>query len=85
VPARREERHEAARAVQHGQLDINLTRLTQLGTVDTTVAAFLAAAVRSRCNIIIGGVNAEADTVRAPHPREQVRSAPTSCGLLNRS
>jgi Flp pilus assembly CpaF family ATPase len=49
---------------RHGQLDITLARLTQLGTVDTTVAAFLAAAVRSRCNIIItGGVNAGKTTL----------------------
>ncbi len=49
---------------RHGQLDITLVRLTQLGTVDTTVAAFLAAAVRSRCNIIItGGVNAGKTTL----------------------
>jgi hypothetical protein len=40
---------------RHGQLDITLDRLTELGTVDETVAAFLAAAVRSRCNIIICG------------------------------
>jgi Flp pilus assembly CpaF family ATPase len=49
---------------RHGQLDITLARLTQLGTVDTTVAAFLAAAVKSRCNIIItGGVNAGKTTL----------------------
>ncbi|MBO0832556.1 MAG: Flp pilus assembly complex ATPase component TadA, partial [Actinobacteria bacterium] len=34
---------------RHGQLDIDLARLIQLGTVDDTVAAFLTAAVRSRC------------------------------------
>jgi Flp pilus assembly CpaF family ATPase len=49
---------------RHGQIDVNLTRLTQLGTVDATVAAFLAAAVRSRCNVIItGGVNAGKTTL----------------------
>ena len=32
-----------------------MARLIQLGTIDTTVAAFLAAAVRSRCNIIVTG------------------------------
>jgi Flp pilus assembly CpaF family ATPase len=43
---------------RHGQLDITLDRLTQLGTLDNTVKEFLAAAVRSRCNIIVtGGVN----------------------------
>ena len=48
----------------HGQLDITLARLTELGTVDTTVAAFLAAAVKSRCNIVItGGVNAGKTTL----------------------
>lgn len=49
---------------RHGQLDVSLARLTQLGTVDPTVAAFLAAAVKSRCNIIItGGVNAGKTTL----------------------
>jgi Flp pilus assembly CpaF family ATPase len=49
---------------RHGQLDITLARLLQLGTVDQTVAAFLAAAVRSRCNIIVtGGVNAGKTTL----------------------
>jgi Flp pilus assembly CpaF family ATPase len=48
----------------HGQLDVTLAKLTQLGTVDSAVAAFLAAAVRSRCNIIItGGVNAGKTTL----------------------
>jgi Flp pilus assembly CpaF family ATPase len=49
---------------RHGQLDITLARLTKLGTVDTTIAAFLAAAVKARCNIIIaGGVNAGKTTL----------------------
>jgi Flp pilus assembly CpaF family ATPase len=49
---------------RHGQLDVTLARLIQLGTIDTTVAAFLAAAVRSRCNIIVtGGVNAGKTTM----------------------
>jgi Flp pilus assembly CpaF family ATPase len=62
---------------RHGQLDINLTRLTQLGTVDTTVAAFLAAAVRSRCNIIItGAVNAGKTTFRLAVPFNQLTSRP---------
>src|SRR5260370_16099963 len=44
---------------RHGQLDITLARLIQLGSIDTTLAGFLAAAVKSRCNIIVtGGVNA---------------------------
>jgi pilus assembly protein CpaF len=44
---------------RHGQIDVTLDRLIQLGSVDATLAAFLAAAVKSRCNIIItGGVNA---------------------------
>ena len=43
---------------RHGQLDATLARLTHLGTIDATLAAFLAAAVKSRCNIVVtGGVN----------------------------
>jgi Flp pilus assembly CpaF family ATPase len=49
---------------RHGHLDVSLARLMQLGTVDATVAGFLAAAVRSRCNIIVtGGVNAGKTTL----------------------
>jgi Flp pilus assembly CpaF family ATPase len=49
---------------RHGQLDVTLARLVQLGTLDTTLAAFLAAAVRSRCNIVVtGGVNAGKTTL----------------------
>jgi pilus assembly protein CpaF len=49
---------------RHGQLDITLSRLLQLGTVDQTVAAFLSAAVRSRFNVIVtGGVNAGKTTL----------------------
>jgi len=49
---------------RHGQIDVTLARLAELGTVDGTVAAFLAAAVRSRCNIIVtGGVNAGKTTM----------------------
>jgi Flp pilus assembly CpaF family ATPase len=49
---------------RHGQLDVTLSRLTDLGTVDATVAAFLAAAVRCRCNVIVtGGVNAGKTTM----------------------
>jgi Flp pilus assembly CpaF family ATPase len=43
---------------RHGHLDATLAMLVQLGTIDATLAAFLAAAVRSRCNIIVtGGVD----------------------------
>jgi Flp pilus assembly CpaF family ATPase len=49
---------------RHGQRDVSMARLIQLGTVDRTVAGFLAAAVRSRCNIIVtGGVNAGKTTL----------------------
>jgi Flp pilus assembly CpaF family ATPase len=49
---------------RHGQRDVTLARLIQLGTIDPTVARFLAAAVRSRCNIIVtGGVNAGKTTL----------------------
>ena len=49
---------------RHGQPDITLGRLVQLGSIDATVAAFLAAAVRGRCNIIVtGGVNAGKTTL----------------------
>jgi Flp pilus assembly CpaF family ATPase len=49
---------------RHGQPDITLGRLVQLGSIDATVAAFLSAAVRSRCNIIVtGGVNAGKTTM----------------------
>lgn len=49
---------------RHGHLDATLPRLVQLGTVDQTMAAFLAAAVRARCNIIVtGGVNAGKTTM----------------------
>ncbi len=49
---------------RHGHLDASLARLVQLGTIDQVLAAFLAAAVRSRCNIIVtGGVNAGKTTM----------------------
>ena len=49
---------------RHGQLDVTMARLVQLGTVDVTLASFLAAAVKSRCNIIVtGGVNAGKTTL----------------------
>jgi Flp pilus assembly CpaF family ATPase len=49
---------------RHGQIDVTLGRLMQLGTIDATLAAFLAAAVKSRCNVIVtGGVNAGKTTL----------------------
>ena len=49
---------------RHGQLDVTLTSLMKLGTVDSTLAEFLAAAVRSHCNVIItGSVNAGKTTL----------------------
>jgi Flp pilus assembly CpaF family ATPase len=56
---------------RHSQLDVTLATLTQLGTIDTVLAAFLAAAVRSRCNIIVtGGVNAGKTTMLRALARE---------------
>ena len=40
---------------RHGQIDITLGRLLQLGSIDPALAAFLSAAVRARCNIIVTG------------------------------
>jgi Flp pilus assembly CpaF family ATPase len=49
---------------RHGHLDASLPRMLQLGTIDATLAAFLAAAVRARSNIIVtGGVNAGKTTM----------------------
>jgi Flp pilus assembly CpaF family ATPase len=49
---------------RHGQVDITLARLIELGTIDPALAAFLAAAVKGRCNIIVtGGVNAGKTTL----------------------
>jgi Flp pilus assembly CpaF family ATPase len=49
---------------RHGQLDITLDGLIKLGTIDEIAAAFLAAAVRARCNIVVtGGVNAGKTTL----------------------
>jgi hypothetical protein len=54
---------------RHGQLDATLATLTHLGTIDATLAAFLAAAVKSRCNIIVtGGVNCGKPTIRLRQP-----------------
>jgi pilus assembly protein CpaF len=49
---------------RHGYRDITLDRLADLGTLDQTVHAFLAAAVRARLNLIVtGGVNAGKTTL----------------------
>jgi Flp pilus assembly CpaF family ATPase len=49
---------------RHGHLGATLARLTELGTIDPPLAAFLAAAVKSRCNIIVtGGVDAGKTTL----------------------
>jgi len=49
---------------RHGQLDVTLAGLIKLGTLDQVTAAFLAAAVKGRCNIIVtGGVNAGKTTL----------------------
>jgi Flp pilus assembly CpaF family ATPase len=49
---------------RHGQRDVTMPRLLELGTVDAALAAFLAAAVRARFNIIItGGVAAGKTTL----------------------
>ncbi len=63
---------------RHGQLDATLSSLIKLGTVDQVTAAFLAAAVRSRCNLIVtGGVNAGKTTLLRAlaseiHPSERI-------------
>ncbi len=49
---------------RHGQREVSMARLIQLGTIDATVAGFLSAAVKSRCNIIVtGAVNAGKTTL----------------------
>jgi len=49
---------------RHGYRDISLGRLADLGTLDQTLHAFLAAAVKARLNIIVtGGVNAGKTTL----------------------
>jgi Flp pilus assembly CpaF family ATPase len=63
---------------RHGHLDVTLRDLTTLGTVDQAMAGFLAAAVRSRCNIIVtGGANAGKTTLLRAlaseiHPSERI-------------
>jgi hypothetical protein len=56
----------------HGQPEITLARLLKLGTIDATLAALLAAAVKSGCNIIVaGGVNARQPRNRVSRHRCQ--------------
>ena len=63
---------------RHGQLDVTLSELIELGTIDQVIAGFLAAAVKSRCNIIVtGGVNAGKTTLLRAlaseiHPSERI-------------
>ncbi len=63
---------------RHGQLEVTLHDLIKLGTIDQAMAGFLAAAVRSRCNIIVtGGVNAGKTTLLRAlaseiHPSERI-------------
>jgi Flp pilus assembly CpaF family ATPase len=63
---------------RHGQLEVTLADLIKLGTIDQVTAAFLAAAVRSRCNVIVtGGVNAGKTTLLRAlaseiHPGERI-------------
>ena len=63
---------------RHGQLEVTLADLIKLGTIDQVTAGFLAAAVRSRCNIIVtGGVNAGKTTLLRAlaseiHPSERI-------------
>jgi Flp pilus assembly CpaF family ATPase len=62
----------------HGQLHVTLSSLVTLGTIDQVTAGFLAAAVKSRCNIIVtGGVNAGKTTLLRAlaseiHPSERI-------------
>jgi Flp pilus assembly CpaF family ATPase len=63
---------------RHGQLDVTLAQLIELGTIDQVIAGFLAAAVKSRCNIIVtGAVNAGKTTLLRAlaseiHPSERI-------------
>jgi Flp pilus assembly CpaF family ATPase len=63
---------------RHGQLDVTLADLVKLGTIDQVMAGFLAAAVKSKCNIIVtGGVSAGKTTLLRAlaseiHPSERI-------------
>ncbi|HEX9032397.1 MAG TPA: CpaF/VirB11 family protein [Streptosporangiaceae bacterium] len=72
---------------RHGQLDVTLSSLIRLGTIDQVTAAFLSAAVRSRCNIIVtGGVNVGKTTLLRAlaseiHPGERIATLETEYEL----
>ncbi len=72
---------------RHGQLDVTMASLIRLGTLDQVTAAFLAAAVKSRCNIIVtGGVNAGKTTLLRAlaseiHPSERIATLETEYEL----
>jgi Flp pilus assembly CpaF family ATPase len=72
---------------RHGQLDVTLPGLVRLGTIDSVLAGFLAAAVRSRCNIVVtGGVNAGKTTLLRAlaseiHPSERIATLETEYEL----
>jgi Flp pilus assembly CpaF family ATPase len=72
---------------RHGQLDVTLPALIKLGTIDTVLAEFLGAAVRSRCNIIVtGAVNAGKTTLLRAlaseiHPSERIATLETEYEL----
>src|SRR5215472_8960777 len=72
---------------RHGQLDVTMPGLIKLGTLDSITAAFLAAAVKSRCNIIVtGGVNAGKTTLLRGlaseiHPGERIATLETEYEL----
>jgi Flp pilus assembly CpaF family ATPase len=63
---------------RHGQLDVTLADLIRLGTIDQVMAGFLAAAVKSKCNIIVtGAVSAGKTTLLRAlaseiHPSERI-------------
>ncbi len=54
---------------RHGQLDVTLARLIQLGTIDGTLASFLAAAVREPVQ-------------HHRHRRRERRARPPYCAAL---
>ncbi len=72
---------------RHDQLDVTLASLVRLGTIDEVVAAFLAAAVKARCNIVVtGGVNAGKTTLLRAlaseiHPSERIATLETEFEL----